>query len=140
MRVRGSTEPPDERRVRCSRPEPPGRSPTHTVMNKLSVALLGALAVVAVPALSGCETETGTDLEGDGTANVDTAVVVEDDSVGMDTDMNINGDSVEAGADEAGAEAGEALDSAGAAIGRAGNAVGDVIDENVDVGENADNQ
>jgi hypothetical protein len=109
-------------------------------MNKLSVALLGALAVVAVPALSGCETETGTDLEGDGTANVDTAVVVEDDSVGMDTDMNINGDSVEAGADEAGAEAGEALDSAGAAIGRAGNAVGDVIDENVDVGENADNQ
>lgn len=108
-------------------------------MNKLSIALLGAFALVAVPALSGCQTETN-DLEGDGTADVDTVTVVDDDSTGMNTDMDVDGDSVEAGLDEAGEDAGEALDSLGAAVGRGARSVGEVVDENVDLGENAENQ
>jgi hypothetical protein len=110
-------------------------------MNKYTIALLGALALVASPALSGCETDTN-DPEGNGVANVDTAVVVPDDSVNMDTDpdMAVDGDSVEANLDEAGRDLGEAADSAGAAVTRGAQAVGEVIDENVDLGENAENQ
>ena len=106
-------------------------------MNKLYVALLGAFALVAVPALSGCETDTattGVDADGDGAA--DDAVVLDADSV----DMNADADSLEAGLDEAGTELGEAADSAGAAIGRGADAIGDAVDENVDLGDNAEQQ
>ena len=106
-------------------------------MNKLYVALLGAFALAAVPALSGCETDTattGVDADGDGAA--DDAVVLNVDSVGMDADA----DSLEAGLDEAGTELGEAADSAGAAIGRGADAIGDAVDENVDLGDNAEQQ
>ena len=108
-------------------------------MNKLTIALLGAFALVSIPALSGCQAETN-DPEGDGTANIDTAVVVDDETVNMDTDANVEGDSVEANLDEAGSDLGDAADSAGAAIGRGAQSVGEVIDENVDLGENAENQ
>jgi hypothetical protein len=108
-------------------------------MNKPTIALLGAFALVSIPALSGCQTDTN-DPEGDGTANIDTAVVVDDDSVNMDTDVDVDGDSVEANLDEAGRDLGDAADSAGAAISRGAQSVGEVIDENVDLGENAENQ
>jgi len=106
-------------------------------MNKLTTTLLGAFVLVAAPALSGCETET---TGADGTADVDTIAVVEDDAVGMDTDMDVDGDSLEAGAEEIGAEAGAAVGRAGEAVREGAASVGDVIDENVDVGENAENQ
>ena len=109
-------------------------------MNKLYVALLGAFALAAVPALSGCETDTattGVDADGDGAA--DDAVVLNADSVDM-VDMNADADSLEAGLDEAGTELGEAADSAGAAIGRGADAIGDAVDENVDLGDNAEQQ
>ncbi len=108
-------------------------------MNKLYVALFGAFALVAAPALSGCETDTattGVDADGDGAA--DDAVVLDADSAGMD--MDVEGDSIEAGLDEAGAEIGEAADSTAATLGRAADAVGDAVDENVDLGENAEQQ
>ncbi|HEX9950873.1 MAG TPA: hypothetical protein VGB53_03830 [Rubricoccaceae bacterium] len=114
-------------------------------MKTTTLALLGAFALVAAPALSGCTSETTTD--------EDTATVVEDDSVdglvdlddSLDADvdsMNLDesADSVGASLGRAGEAVGAAAADAGAAVGRAADRAEDAVDANVDLGADAENQ
>ena len=108
-------------------------------MNKLHIAFLAAFALVAAPALSGCETATEIPTD----ESNPTATVVDADSVGMDTDLDadsLGADSLGASLDEAGDAIEGAAAAAGAAVKDGAAAVGDVVDENVDLGENAENQ
>ena len=116
-------------------------------MKTNTLALLGAFALVAAPALSGCASETTTD--------EDTATIVDDGSLDGIVDLN---DSLDADVDSLNTDLEESTDSAGAALGRAGAAVGaaaseagaavgraadqaeDAVDANVDLGTNAENQ
>ena len=120
-------------------------------MKTTTLALLGAFALVAAPALSGCASETTTD--------EDTATIVDDGSLDGIVDLN---DSLDADVDSLNTDLEESTDSAGAAIGRAGAAAGaavgaaaseagaavgraadqaeDAVDANVDLGTNAENQ
>lgn len=102
-------------------------------MKITTLALIGGVAFATV--LTGCETETAAP---DETATIvdsdsleDGVVDLDNDSLAMDADSTL---------DETGAAIGTAADSAGAAVSRAAGAAGDVIDENVDLGENAENQ
>ena len=100
-------------------------------MNTFKIALMGAL--FAIPALSGCETETATYEDGDTIT-----------TPGID-------DGVEADAAQAADQADEALNETGEAM-REGmvdgvNAVQDgaqnvedAVDSNIDLGDNAENQ
>lgn len=81
----------------------------------LTPALLFALLATPM-ALTGCETETQTEIESDG--DVDT-----------DTELSLDTDGIEA-----------AMDSTGEAIENAADEAEDVIDENIDLGDNAESQ
>ena len=101
-------------------------------MKTTALALLGALALA--PALSACNTET--------TPAEDTATIVPADSI-QDGVADLN-DSLamdaDASLDSIGAATGDAVDATGNAIENAAGDVRDAVDENVDLGENAENQ
>ncbi len=112
-------------------------------MKTTTLALLGAL--VLAPALSACNTET--------TAEGDTATIVDDDSLQdgvvdlndslaseADTELDSAGAETDETLDATGNAIGAGLDSTGAAVGRAAEGVADAVDENVDLGRNAENQ
>ena len=103
------------------------------VMNKFYVALLGAVALVSVPALSGCQTETQTEVESDGDVDRDTEIGL---TPGAENALDNAGSNMEAGLDSAGA----AVRAGGAAVVDGAEAVGDAVDSNVDLGDNAENQ
>ncbi len=102
-------------------------------MNNLYVVLLGALAFVAVPALGGCQTETQTEIQSDGDVERDTDVRLAPEA---EAALDSTGAAMEAGLDSAGA----AVRAGGQALIDGAKAVGDVVDSNVDLGENAENQ
>ncbi len=102
-------------------------------MNKLYVVLFGAFALAAVPALSGCQTETQTEVESDGDVDRDTEIGL---TPGAETTLDNAGSNMEAGLDSAGA----AVRAGGKAVIDGANAVGDAVDSNVDLGDNAENQ
>lgn len=105
-------------------------------MKTYTLALVGALALVAAPALSGCTTET--------TPDGDTATVVDGDSldglVDLNDSLDVDADSLGDDLGDAGAAVGGAVDSAGAAVGRAADHAEDAVDANVDLGHNAEDQ
>lgn len=90
-------------------------------MNKLHIAL-GALVLVAAPALSGCETNTEVTPSGE---TVTTPGI--DDNV--EAGVSALGDSIASGAEQTG----DAIEAG------AQNAA-DAVDSNVDLGDNAENQ
>ncbi len=101
-------------------------------MKTTTLALIGAFAFA--PALSACNTET---TPADNTATIvpddslQDGIVDLNDSLGMDVDANL---------DSAGAATGDALDATGNAIEGAAGDARDAVDENVDLGRNAENQ
>lgn len=102
-------------------------------MNKLYVALLGAVALVSVPALSGCQTETQTEIESDGDVDRDTEIGL---TPGAENALDSTGANMEDGLEAAGS----AVREGGAAVIDGAEAVGDAVDSNVDLGDNAENQ
>lgn len=96
-------------------------------MKKQLIVLLGALALVASPlVLTACQTETQTEVESDGEVDVDR-------ELGVDEDVETE---TEAAFDSAGAT----FDNVGDEIQEGADAIGDAVDENVDLGENAEDQ
>lgn len=101
-------------------------------MNKLHIAL-GALALVAAPALSGCETNTAVTEDGD---TITTPGI--DDNV--EAGVSAFGDSVASGAEQTGDQIQAGAANAGEAIQDGAQGAADAIDSNVDLGDNAENQ
>ena len=109
-------------------------------MNKLSFSLLGVIALLGATTLSGCKTETEATADGDQIISVtaDDSLATVDDSLAAGADMAV--DSTGAALDSAGQAIGRAAEATGNAIGRAAGDVRDAVDENVDLGHNAENQ
>ena len=105
----------------------------HLIMNKMYVALLGAFVIVGATALSGCQTETQTEVEANGDVDRDAEVGLTPDA---EAALDNAGSSMEAGLDSVGA----AVREGGQAVIDGADAVGDAVDSNVDLGENAENQ
>ena len=100
-------------------------------MNKLSAVLFGTAALAVAPlALTGCEVEEQQEIEADGDVDYDTEIGLDEGEV----------QELEANADRAADEIGEGLNRAGETIENEAREAGDVIDSNVDLGDNAENQ
>lgn len=109
-------------------------------MNKNALVRLGVVALVGASALGGCKTETEAQADGDKIITVETndSLATIDDSLAAGADMAV--DSTGAALDSAGQAIGNAAEATGNAIGRAAGDVRDAVDENVDLGHNAENQ
>lgn len=101
-------------------------------MNKTYLAL-AAFALVAAPALSGCETETATYPDGD----TITTPGIDDD---VEAGTAALGDSIASGAEQTGNAIQEGAAEAGAEVREGAQDAADAVDSNVDLGKNAENQ
>lgn len=102
-------------------------------MKAFHTALLGAFALIAAPALSGCETETATYEDGD---TITTPGIDDDVEAGVEA----FGDSVASGAAQTGDAIQEGAAEAGAEIREGAKDAADAVDSNVDLGDDAENQ
>ena len=102
-------------------------------MKTLHIALIGAFALVAVPALSGCQTETTVQPDGD----VVTTPGIDDN---VEAGVSAFGDSVASGAEQTGDEMQAGAANAADAVQNGAQNAADAVDSNVDLGDNAENQ
>ena len=113
-------------------------------MTKPTLSLLAALLLAGAP-LAGCEAETQTEIESDGDVDRDVEIGLDDAAIEeAQSDARNLGDEIEDGAQVLGNEIDQGADAVGgeieegaAAVGAAARNAAEVIDENVDLGDNA---